>query len=277
MEMFHNVEKTTEKIEDSTAFTDRVLKNGNSEEILTMKKLVCTQLLYLINNTPKPDINFKIEFDTDASKYEDSINKSFGDFLKVVAVPKVICFLFIILRRCACNITVNYRNLYYNYYTEGTRSLFQPVETPVASLHSSFENENLSLPGMSGVLGADAGVIPAIPGTDLLSSLPPLSLPNVDIGSLAGNLAGISVQAINNIASSIQSLQSAPAVSAPQVVPGERSSSRNSYSPAQSDSGISVDNASTGSGSRESAMTLAGLAKLGPVSVNGQGKPYHQG
>ena len=53
----------------------------------------------------------------------------------------------------------------------------------------------------------------------------------------------------------------------------ERSLSRSSYSPAMSDSGISVDAASNGSAS--SQLSLGALAKLGPFGMNNQGQSYN--
>ena len=89
MELFHNVEKTIEKIEDGSTFTERVLKNGNAVEILLLKRQITDQMLSLINNTPKPDLNVKIEFETDAEKFEEAVKSTFGSFKKQEARNKV--------------------------------------------------------------------------------------------------------------------------------------------------------------------------------------------
>ena len=65
-----------------------------------------------------------------------------------------------------------------------------------------------------------------------------------------------SANAVNSIASSIQA-----------NLPSHRCSSRNSYSPAMSDSGISVDAGSKRS-NNSGVINLAALAKLGTISVN---------
>ena len=82
MDLFHNVEKVSEKIEDSCTFTERVLKNGNGLQLMLLKKMIKSQLLYLINNTPKPDVNINIEFYTDTNVFQNAVEKSFGSFHK---------------------------------------------------------------------------------------------------------------------------------------------------------------------------------------------------
>lgn len=75
-EVSHNVEKTLERIEDGCQFVERVLTNGNSTEVLTMKKLISNQLMSLIQNTPNADINVKINFHVDQEEFEDSLKKT---------------------------------------------------------------------------------------------------------------------------------------------------------------------------------------------------------
>lgn len=98
MDMFHCVEKTVEKIEDGCNFAERVLKHGNSNQILALKKVISSQLLTLINNTPKPDINFNIEFHTDSSSFENAVKATFGSFakedMKVISSCQFYSFLF---------------------------------------------------------------------------------------------------------------------------------------------------------------------------------------
>ena len=89
-----------------------------------------------------------------------------------------------------------------------------------------------------------------------MQALPPLSIPG--IVSLP-SMTGLQSDTVNSIASSIQA-----------KIPPERCSSRNSYSPAMSDSGISVDTGSTSS-NNSGLINLTALAKLGTISVNAQG------
>ena len=87
MDLFHNVEKTAEKMEDCCSFTERVLKNGSGLQLMLMKKMILSQLLRLINNTPKPDVNINIEFHTDSKVFQDAVENAFGSFTK--ESPKV--------------------------------------------------------------------------------------------------------------------------------------------------------------------------------------------
>ncbi|KAG8199925.1 hypothetical protein JTE90_015908 [Oedothorax gibbosus] len=78
METYHDVEKTIDKIEDACKFGERLLACGSTLEILSLVDVVGKQLLSLINNTPKLDISVGITFETDESKFEDGIKKTFG-------------------------------------------------------------------------------------------------------------------------------------------------------------------------------------------------------
>ena len=140
-------------------------------------------------------------------------------------------------------------------------------------LHTSLESEGIHLP--TALLGNSE----MLPKLSHLSTLPPLSMPPLNTvtnlpaptvtpevpsrmtPTLPANLAGVSAQTINSIATSIQNLGA------------ERSSSRNSYSPAMSDSGISVDAASSNSsGTNQPIIDMGALSRLGAVSVNNSGK-----
>ncbi|XP_008548372.1 B-box type zinc finger protein ncl-1 [Microplitis demolitor] len=88
MDTFHNVEKSAEKIEDACRFTSRLLEHGDSTEILALKRTVATQLMNLINNTPKSNIKYSIEFQTDFDNFEKFAKESFGKF-KTESTPAV--------------------------------------------------------------------------------------------------------------------------------------------------------------------------------------------
>ena len=136
---------------------------------------------------------------------------------------------------------------------------FQLPERPLSSLHSSFENEAFSL--HSGVLSPDTTLMPPPQLTDFMNqmSMPPVSMPG-PIGDLTFPglphahgpphpiVSGISHTALEG-----------------------RSCSRNSHSPTMSDSGISVDAASTNSNSSAPLVNIAALAKLGTVGYSSQG------
>lgn len=67
------MEKAIEQIEDANKFTSRLLEHGSAAEVLSLRQLVSTQLMNLINNTPKPDVNTTLEFVTDMDKFTAAI------------------------------------------------------------------------------------------------------------------------------------------------------------------------------------------------------------
>lgn len=73
MELFHNIEKTGNRMGDACKFASRLVELGNAAEILTLKKVVGTQLLNLINNTPKPEVNTALEFETNVEKFSEAV------------------------------------------------------------------------------------------------------------------------------------------------------------------------------------------------------------
>ncbi|XP_063992247.1 brain tumor protein isoform X1 [Diachasmimorpha longicaudata] len=80
MDTFHNVEKAVEQIETANRFTSRLLEHGDTTEILALKRIVAKQLINLINNTPKLNVKFSIEFQTDDEHFEKVMLESFGRF-----------------------------------------------------------------------------------------------------------------------------------------------------------------------------------------------------
>jgi len=80
MDMFHSIEKTVERMEDSCHFTERILEHGNGVEVLSLKKHISIQLLMLLNNIPRPEPSVKIEFHTDTDKFSVMMKMAFGRF-----------------------------------------------------------------------------------------------------------------------------------------------------------------------------------------------------
>lgn len=62
-----------EKIEDACRFTSRLLEHGDAVEILALRRIVGTQLMNLIKNTPKPNVSFSIQFQTDYNEFEKAL------------------------------------------------------------------------------------------------------------------------------------------------------------------------------------------------------------
>ncbi|GAB1861493.1 Brain tumor protein [Camponotus japonicus] len=80
MDTFHSVEKTVEKIEDACRFTSRLLEHGDAVEILALRRIVRAQLMNLVKNTPKHNVTFSIEFQTDYNQFENTVKEVFGKF-----------------------------------------------------------------------------------------------------------------------------------------------------------------------------------------------------
>lgn len=96
MDMFHSIEKTVERMEDSCRFTERILEHGNGVEVLSLKKHISIQLLMLLNNIPRPEPSVKIEFHTDTDKFGAMMKMAFGRFkrpdeLNRVSITMVNC------------------------------------------------------------------------------------------------------------------------------------------------------------------------------------------
>lgn len=145
----------------------------------------------------------------------------------------------------------------------------------MASLQSSFENEAFSLP--SGMLRDDEN------DHHHLNQLNHVNHHGMDEGN---NLAVLGssdfAQHLQNIPKSLMPTTHTPPPNLPPPLGGTsisssltetaRSFSRNSHSPAMSDSGVSMDAGSGGSGSNTPQVNLAQLAKMGTLSLNSQGE-----
>ncbi|ESP03686.1 hypothetical protein LOTGIDRAFT_91879, partial [Lottia gigantea] len=255
MGLCHNINNMVDKVEDSCKFTEHVLKNGNSVQIASLKRIITTQLLSLINNSPSVEPNLSIEFKTDPTVFEKMINQTFGTFSNPEDQKKVnkiepnsiflilpaqgISLITMICTRCLENmrelVTV-IRHLHF---------LFQRENQLISPLHSSFENEGFL---SQGVRSPDQAMMTASTAGFMsnMGSLPPVSL--------SGNLQSLS-SIIANIPSALTG-QSHPL--------HDTSLSRNSHSPAMSDSGISVgDAASTNSNNSATMINIAAMANLG--------------
>ena len=113
MDMFHSIEKTVERMEDSCHFTERILEHGNGVEVLSLQKHISIQLLMLLNNIPRPEPSVKIEFHTDVDKFGTMVKMAFGRFkrpdeLNRVGLTTVAQFSFIKSVRPSCFACVSF-------------------------------------------------------------------------------------------------------------------------------------------------------------------------
>lgn len=127
---------------------------------------------------------------------------------------------------------------------------FQPPERPLSSLHSSFENEGFNI--HQGIVNPDT--MPPIQGDFM--GLPPVSTP--------GPIGSFNFPSMTNIP------HNPLPIGRSKSTIESRSLSRNSHSPAMSDSGISVDAGSTNSNSSAPLSNIAMLAKLGVSGYSSQ-------
>lgn len=80
MDLMQNIQNTKGKIDNTCKFTNRVLEQANAAEFLSMKKLIASQFINMINTTPKCDINYSLTFDTKPDKFEQLTQETFGKF-----------------------------------------------------------------------------------------------------------------------------------------------------------------------------------------------------
>lgn len=89
MDLTEKVGKDISLVDDACKFASRLLEKGNTVEIMCLKKIVGTQLLNLITNTPKPEHDYSIEFESDFGTFKHTLRKIFGKFRTEETVPDV--------------------------------------------------------------------------------------------------------------------------------------------------------------------------------------------
>lgn len=80
MDQFHNLEKSVEQMDHCANFTRKLLEHGNGPEILSLKKMISTQLTSLIRDIPKIDVNYSLEFVSNMKKFQEIAQDLFGKF-----------------------------------------------------------------------------------------------------------------------------------------------------------------------------------------------------
>lgn len=78
MGSYHLVERTMEKVDDACKFTTRLLKQGNTVEIVSLRNVVAAQLRQILATSPEPEVNTSIEFVTDNPKFQAAVKVHFG-------------------------------------------------------------------------------------------------------------------------------------------------------------------------------------------------------
>lgn len=258
MDTFHSVEKTMEKIDDACKFTSQLLEHGNTVELLSLKRVVGAQLLHLINNTPKPEVNTSIEFETDIKKFEAAVKATFGTFCtETTSTPKETTTppnlpgvqplnLSGVLGAAGMEIA--------NACSNTVTTTSSPVSLPT-SMQSSFEGELAS--GVGPAFSLPPGVLGPTEGPPVPPSLPPTTLHGLT-----------SIQEYN--LQQLASLAEKEAASSP-VVGVSPSHPAPSSNPSPTPSFTLADLFSGDISSTSNALNnLQALAKLGSVSLNNQ-------
>jgi hypothetical protein len=81
MDTHHNIDNSIVKLNEAVKFTERILRNGNSSEILLLKKLISNQINHLIETVPQTDnIDTNLKFLSDQQQFQNALNATFGRF-----------------------------------------------------------------------------------------------------------------------------------------------------------------------------------------------------
>ncbi|XP_069680308.1 B-box type zinc finger protein ncl-1 isoform X2 [Periplaneta americana] len=254
MDTFHSVEKTMEKIDDACKFTSRLLEHGNTVEILSLKRVVGAQLLHLINNTPKPEVNTAIEFETDIDKFEAAVKATFGSFhTDTTSTPKETTPPPTLPGVQPLNLSgvLGATGM-------GCASTVTTTSSPVSlstSMQSSFEGELAS--GVGPAFSLPPGVLGPTEGPPVPPTLPPTTLHGLT------SIQEYNLQQLANL--SIKEEAGSPVVGVPPSHPAPSSN------PSPTPSFTLADLFSGDISSTSNALNnLQALAKLGSVSLNNQ-------
>lgn len=80
MDSMHVVEKATERIQNTCKFAGKMLQLANGPELLSLKQLITNQVHNSLQNTPKVERNYSLEFESKLDKFESLAYDTFGRF-----------------------------------------------------------------------------------------------------------------------------------------------------------------------------------------------------
>lgn len=83
-----------DKVDDACKFTSRLLKQGNTVEIVSLGNIAITQLHKILATSPEPEVNTSIEFVTDGSKFQAAVKVIAPTACSLVSYP---CLSYLIL------------------------------------------------------------------------------------------------------------------------------------------------------------------------------------
>uniref|UniRef100_A0A182MQU5 B box-type domain-containing protein n=1 Tax=Anopheles culicifacies TaxID=139723 RepID=A0A182MQU5_9DIPT len=87
MDLYDNVAKSVDKIEVATKYARKVLDQANGPELLSLKSMICAQLNQVMGTTPKGEVKFSIEFQSNYEKFEQLVPELFGKFRTESCLP----------------------------------------------------------------------------------------------------------------------------------------------------------------------------------------------
>ncbi|ESO04923.1 hypothetical protein HELRODRAFT_111386 [Helobdella robusta] len=80
MEMFHNLGKTVDKMEDACKFMERLVEHADAVEMMAVSKIVRAQMALLNDEVPRSDMSVKIEVESDPNKFAEATRQFFCAF-----------------------------------------------------------------------------------------------------------------------------------------------------------------------------------------------------
>ena len=81
MNLHTMIDMSLVQLNDVIKFSERILVNGNSSEILLLKKLIVDQIRGVITNMPRTDnVDISLKFVSDQGRFERAIKETFGRF-----------------------------------------------------------------------------------------------------------------------------------------------------------------------------------------------------
>lgn len=81
MDLHNNIDLSINQLNDVIKFSERIIRNGNSSEILLLKKSIVNQIKHLSNTMPQIDsLDTNLKFVTDEKRFEKVVQETFGRF-----------------------------------------------------------------------------------------------------------------------------------------------------------------------------------------------------
>jgi len=80
MDLMQSMENNMGKLQQAAQFGQRAIDKANAVEFLLLKPVINAQCLNLMEQTPKCDVNYQLQFDSKPEKFEQFAREMFGKF-----------------------------------------------------------------------------------------------------------------------------------------------------------------------------------------------------